>query len=67
MQRRTELARVDDEEKQRRVKTARDYILKKNLAISSKYVEQQLQDISLTPTDVGFQICFEYCSTLNLN
>ncbi|KZP02363.1 hypothetical protein FIBSPDRAFT_905925, partial [Athelia psychrophila] len=54
MQRRTELARLDDEEKQRRVKTARDYILKKNLAISSKYVEQQLQDISLTPTDNAF-------------
>lgn len=54
MQRRTELARVDDEEKQRKVKTAREYILKKNVAISSKYVEQQLYDISLTPTDVRF-------------
>ncbi|KZP03728.1 hypothetical protein FIBSPDRAFT_904798 [Athelia psychrophila] len=53
MQRRTELARVDDEEKQRRVKTARDYILKKNLAISSKYNAFSKR---LAPLGLGFNI-----------
>ena len=68
MQRRTDLARVDDEEKRRKVNKARNYIYNKNLAISSKQVEKELKDTSLTPTDVcsRFQCDFRSESALKL-
>lgn len=50
---RSELARVDDAAQRRKVEKARNYILRKNLAVSSKKVEEELKDISLTPTDVS--------------
>ncbi|KAF7967740.1 hypothetical protein HWV62_33264 [Athelia sp. TMB] len=51
---RSERARVDDLVQRRKVEKARNYIFKKHLAISSKKVEDELKEISLTPTDNAF-------------
>lgn len=53
MKRRLDLARVDDENKQKKVQAARKLILTKNHAIGSEAVEGQLKATSLTPTDVS--------------
>lgn len=60
MQRRLDLVRVDNAENQRKVQVARNLILNKNHAISSKEVEAQLKDWSLTPTAVSDMSNFLY-------
>lgn len=54
MRRRSELAQVDDKAQRHKVEKACYQILHNNLAVLSKKVEDQLKDISLTPTDVSF-------------
>lgn len=53
MKRRVVLMRVDDEQNQKKIQTARSLILVKNHAISSEAVEAQLKGASLTPTAVS--------------
>lgn len=53
MQRRLQLARVDDEAHRSNVKRARDLIFKKNHAVSSDDVEKLLKPTSSTPTAVS--------------
>ncbi|KAF7970284.1 hypothetical protein HWV62_24482 [Athelia sp. TMB] len=61
--------RVDDENNRKKIQTARDYILKENHAVSSKHVEAELKEYSLTPTANAFSkrlapLGFDIYSTL---
>lgn len=53
MERRTQLARVDDDAYRQTIKAARNLILKHHHAIDSKEVEELLKAHSTTPTDVS--------------
>jgi hypothetical protein len=53
MKQRKTLARVDDETRQHKVKTAREIIYQKNYAVDSKAVKAVLNPQSLASTSVG--------------
>lgn len=49
------LARVDNEDRKRKVQTARRIIYEKNYAVNSEAVEKLLKEESLVPTSVSTQ------------
>ena len=51
-------ARVDNEQRQRKVETARVWIFKHGKGVKSKYVEDLLQEDSSIPTRVSPKLCF---------
>ena len=53
MKQRVSLARVDDDERKRKVQLARDIIYKKGYAINCEGVETLLKEQSLVPTSVS--------------
>jgi hypothetical protein len=53
MNQRKTLSRVDDEDRRRKVETARDIIYKKNYAVDGSPVETILKEQSLVPTSVS--------------
>jgi hypothetical protein len=52
MKERKSLARVDDENRRRKVELAREIIYDKNYAVDNESVQMLLQEQSLTPTSV---------------
>lgn len=55
MKQRLSLARVDNEDRKRKVQTARRIIYEKNYAVNSEAVEKLLKEESLVPTSVSTQ------------
>jgi hypothetical protein len=55
MNERETLARVDDEERRRKVDIARDIVYEKNFAVDNVNVEALLKEQSLVPTSVSAQ------------
>lgn len=55
MKQRLSLARVDNEDRKRKVQTARHIIYEKNYAVNSEAVEKLLKEESLVPTSVSTQ------------
>lgn len=53
MKERKTLARVDDDDRRRKIELARDIIYKKNYAVDNANVEAILKPQSLVPTDVS--------------
>jgi len=53
MKERVTLARVDDEERRRKIGIARDIIYEKNYAVDNANVEALLKNQSLVPTSVS--------------
>jgi hypothetical protein len=53
MKERVTLARVDDEERRRKIGIARDIIYEKNYAVDNVNVEALLKNQSLVPTSVS--------------
>jgi hypothetical protein len=56
MKQRETHVRVDDENRRRKVDTAREIIYKKNYAVDSGPVEALLQEQSLVPTSVSAKV-----------
>jgi len=55
MKQRDTLARVDDEDRRRKVTIAREIIYEKNYAVNNDNVEALLREQSLVPTSVSAQ------------
>lgn len=53
MKQRKTLARIDDDDRRRKVGLARDIIYKQNFAVDTNAVKELLQPQSLVPTDVS--------------